>query len=118
MSGRPSLPEILRQPGRQALLAILQQPELFHIIDEFATWYRPPVSTNTAAVGVLAGLGQTSVAVHEGAATGARGYPNARSSLQLSCTLLYHGIWTDAWHTLLAQQIAATEDPNYVSNTP
>ena len=65
-----------RLAGRPALLAILQQPELFHIVNSFATWYRPPVSTNTAAVWVLAELGQTSVAVHEAAATGARGYPN------------------------------------------
>ena len=106
MSGRPSLPEILRQP------------ELFHIIDEFAKWHRPPVFLDTAAVGVLAGLGQTSVAIREGAATGARGYPNARASLQLSNALLYHGTWTEAWHNLLAQQIAATQEPGYVSNTP
>ena len=107
-----------RLAGRPALLAIRQQPELFHIVDSFATWYRPPVSTNTAAVGVLAELGQTSVAVHEAAATGSRGYPNARSSLQLSWTLLFHGVWTDAWHTLLAQQAAIVADQNYVSATP
>ena len=103
----------------RTLIAILQQPELFNLIEAFAEWYRPPVFTDTSAVGILQGLGGTSAAVHTAAAAGAFGYRWVpRSSGSIRWVLEFPGFWTETYRLATERHDALLADPNYVSTTP
>ena len=53
-----------------ALVVVLQQPELYGLINSYYVWHLPPVQLTTAAVTVVEGLGRSSASVHEAALVG------------------------------------------------
>ena len=87
-----------------ALAAVLQQPELYALINGFGEWFQPPVVRDTSAVSILRGLGQTSTAVHLAEEIGAQGYRTAPWALYNRGLVTQHGYWTDTWLSIRAQR--------------
>jgi hypothetical protein len=101
------------------LVAILQQPELFNLIEAFAAWYRPPIVADTRQVGIVAELGQTATTIHSAAAVGAFGYRwAARSYSAIRWVLEFPGLWTETYRLQQERYEELLADPDYVSTTP
>ena len=119
------------------LLAVLQQPELHKLVDDFSASYKLPVFTDTARLGLERGLGGASTAVRTAAFEGAAGYRRAPWAIINRRVVEVHGDWTEAAKQQVRHQVQrrqqffasqhlelererqeAAAAANYVSTTP